>query len=159
MVRRTLFLACAILGATLQPAFAQVPFKGDLSLLNVPAADSTGCPAQTVRFNVTGGGHVTHMGAVTNAQVVCLNPADLTFTGEFTLTASNGDTVSAQISGHAVPVSGPVIMVYGQFVITGGTGRFEGATGSGTGTGPINLLTGLGTHHLDGTISSPGANK
>src|SRR5579871_5585190 len=136
----------------------QVPFKGNLSLLNVPAPNNEGCPGGAVRFDVTGGGYMTHMGAVTLLESVCLNPVDGTFTAQFTLSAANGDTVSATAAGYTVPTSQITFIVHGQWAVTGGTGRFTGATGSGSAIGPINLATGDGTHHLDGTISSVGSN-
>ncbi len=153
-------LVCASALAMVTSAIGgdQVPFKGNLSLLSLPAPSNDGCPAGTERLNVTGGGYMTQMGAVTDQQFVCLNPSDFTFTGEFTLTAPSGDTVSASLGGYAQSISGPVFMVHGQWTITGGTGRFGGATGAGIATGPVNLATGEGTHRLDGTISSVGSN-
>lgn len=163
MNRFRLHLLTALVGilsltlVTAAVAADQVPFKGNLSLLNVPASNNEGCPAGTIRFNVTGGGYVTHMGAVTLLETVCFNPVDGTFTAQFTLTAGNGDTVSATAAGYTVPTSQITFIVHGQWSVTGGTGRFTGATGSGSAIGPINLATGEGTHHLDGTISSVGS--
>ena len=42
--------------------------------------------------------------------------------------------------------------------ITGGTGRFDGATGNGTATGEVNLVTGATPHQLEGSISTVGSN-
>lgn len=151
-------LVCASFLTTL-PAIGgdQVPFKGNLSLLNVPASHNQGCPSQTIRFIVTGGGYMTHMGAVTDQEFVCFHPTDGTFTAQFTLMAANGDSVSAMATGYTVPISQTTFMVHGQWTILSGTGRFTGATGTGSATGPVNLATGEGSHYLDGTISSVGS--
>jgi hypothetical protein len=50
-------------------------------------------------------------------------------TGAFTLTAVNGDTLFLSEAGHGVAI-GDFIHKVSVFTITGGTGRFEGATGS-----------------------------
>jgi hypothetical protein len=70
-----------------------------------------------------------------------------------TLIAENGDTLRQTWSGSQC-VSGP-----GQFhstssyTINGGTGRFSGATGSGTVISDFSLSTGTGTITVDGTIT------
>jgi len=68
------------------------------------------------------------------------------FTGSVTLTVANGDTLYSTLDGAevvALPPS-PPFPLRGPQTITGGTGRFSGATGS---------LTFNGLDHNDGTIS------
>ena len=87
-----------------------------------------------------------------------INLADGTGTATYTLTAADGDTVVVAISAHNTNIPGGV-MFQGDYIVTGGTGRFDGATGSGFlagsafNTGPN---TGVGSFTLAGTISSPG---
>ena len=50
-------------------------------------------------------------------------------TGAFTLTAANGDTLFLSEAGHGVAI-GDFMHKVSVFTITGGTGPFEGATGS-----------------------------
>jgi hypothetical protein len=50
-------------------------------------------------------------------------------TGAFTLTAANGDALFLSEAGHGVAL-GDFIHKVSVFTITGGTGRFEGATGN-----------------------------
>lgn len=161
LTRSWLTWALVLALAALSIAGDQVPFKGDLALHNQIPISNEGCPLGTLRNDATGGGYLTHMGAMLVNEVVCLNPANLTFTGFFTLTAANKDTVTGILtSGQAFPTSDPnVISVLGHWTITGGTGRFAGATGTGIGGGTVNFLTGEAPHYIDGTISSVGSNK
>jgi hypothetical protein len=59
--------------------------------------------------------------------------------GPATLTAANGDTLTMQVTGTVCEVGATSANVphtfTGTYTITGGTGRFAGATGSGTSTG------------------------
>ncbi len=51
------------------------------------------------------------------------------------LTAANGDEVHSTYTGSmAIPVPGQVITTTMDFVVTGGTGRFAGASGHGQAT-------------------------
>jgi hypothetical protein len=155
-------LVCTLALAMMAPAFAgdQVPFKGNLAALSVPDVTATNCPAGTIRFDVTGGGYMTQLGAYTDSEFVCANLATGAFAGEFTLTAASGDTVSGTFSGFLVTLAGSLMQVTGgHFTIIGGTGRFTGATGGGTPTGTVDVATGETIHHFDGTISSVGSNK
>jgi hypothetical protein len=45
----------------------------------------------------------------------------------------------------------------GTWVVTGGTGRFSDATGSGTITGGANFITQMFTFEMSGTITAPRA--
>jgi len=84
-----------------------------------------------------GTGQATHMGHITwsSHETVnqCTNPEGADVDGAFVLTAANGDQVFgtyqtiAQLDFATFQVSAS-----GQFTITGGTGRFDGASGSGT---------------------------
>jgi len=70
------------------------------------------------------------------------------------MTAANGDTVSGTYSGQALPglvgyvVSGP---------ITGGTGRFAGATGFLVWHGTVDPAALTFADEITGTISSVGS--
>ena len=60
----------------------------------------------------------------------------------------------------AVGIVGTVPEGYAQTAtITGGTGRFEGATGSFTAERLYDTVAGTTTGSFQGTISSPGASK
>jgi hypothetical protein len=70
-------------------------------------------------------------------------------------TAANGDRLTAEASGQATLLSPGVLSVAETGVVTGGTGRFAGATGSFAIERTFFLATGVTTGTFEGTISSP----
>jgi hypothetical protein len=115
------------------------------------------CEANGVVVDVTGTGHATQLGHYSAHYQECLLPATGAVTaGSFTLTAANGDTVFGTYSGNAVPSDDPTVIAFDDpGVITGGTGRFAGASGSVTQTGLANLATGEYEATLTGSLSTP----
>ena len=86
-----------------------------------------------------------------------------TATGVFTLIAANGDMLFLDMEGHAVPTD--LTRTVANFTVTGGTGRFEGATGSFTADNQFGFAVNLPVSpnpyvaEIEGTIFTPGANK
>ena len=142
-----------------QPAMAkdQVPFKG------VEVGDITGVafdfPFATLLQ--TAEGEATHLGHYTLTGDFVVDVRFGTATGVFTLTAANGDKLFLNMEGHAVPTD--LTKTVANFTVTGGTGRFEGATGSYTSHNQLAFSVGTSPNPylgvLEGTISTPGANK
>jgi len=89
----------------------------------------------------TGSGTATHLGQWTVAGNVKYTPDNgvLRSSGEATITAANGDKLQFQIDGILDPVAA---VDQGVFRFVGGTGRFEGASGSANFVVSINPLTG-----------------
>ena len=110
------------------PAFADdtVPFKGTWSGSTISATPIS----ETVVLVVSSGsGNATQLGrfVMTSPHLTYLDT--LAVEGTQVFVAPNGDTINATISGQFVPTSeGLEATLAG--VITGGTGRFAGATGS-----------------------------
>jgi hypothetical protein len=74
--------------------------------------------------------------------------------------AANGDTLTASFRGKATPTAKPgVLAIVETATITGGTGRFAGATGSFTVVRLFNTVIGTTAGSFTGTISSPGVSK
>jgi len=82
--------------------------------------------------------------------------------GKLTLTAANGDTVTALYGGSLIPTqNGSSYALNGWLQITGGTGRFAGARGAGqlngvetlTFSAPPTPPSATGTLEMSGTIS------
>jgi hypothetical protein len=114
-----------------------------------------------LHVTVNSRGQATYMGrttAFTDDQLV--NLIDGSGSATYTLTAANGDTLILALlvqAGGTINVEGGVIFS-GSYTITGGTGRFNGATGSGVFGGSGLFLTetdGIGAFAVAGTISSP----
>ena len=81
----------------------------------------------------------------------------VTGVGTATLVAANGDQVYADISGYSEFVEPGVVRIIEHAVITGGTGRFAGATGTFTSKRLTSLITNETAGSFEGTISSPGS--
>ena len=114
-------------------------------------------------ISVTGQGNASHMGAttaVTDNQVV--NVIDGTATATYTLTGANGDTVILDMIFQTTFLPNNAVTFEGTYTVTGGTGRFYGATGSGDLAGSAFITgpnTAIGSFSVAGTISSPGHNR
>jgi hypothetical protein len=155
-VAASLVAAAMVSVATTASAGDQVPFSGIVSgsVISVTPLDSCHQLAEAVN-----GGNATQLGRFTGTAEFVLDVCDLTYVGSYVFTAANGDSISGPFSGSLTPTS-----VSGVFdntetaPITGGTGRFAGATGIFNLGGQINLNT--GTFSLpwqDGTISTVGS--
>ena len=111
--------------------------------------------ASLAKFNGTS--QMTHMGNAAQSGTLTLTPSGspilIPGNGSVTITAASGDTVTFNYTGILNAATGEGT---GTFNITGGTGRFTGATGSGTFYAQINLAQPAPqpmTVILDGQIS------
>ena len=118
-----------------------------------------------LHVTVNARGKASYMGtttAFTDDQLV--NLIDGSGTATYALTGANGDTLVLALVvpvGSTINVDGGVIFS-GSYTIIGGTGRFNGATGSGVFGGTGLFLTetdGIGAFAVVGTISSPDSLK
>jgi len=130
----------------------QVTFKGRLEgTVTVNPLDP---PLASVLIEATGNG--SQLGRFTLEIPHLVNQALRTGIGTYVFTAANGDTVTADFAGQATIVSPGVIATHETAVITGGTGRFAGATGTFTADRTFFVATGMTVGSFEGTISSPG---
>ena len=144
------------------PALAadQVPFQGK----EVGAVISDVLPfAFPFAFDgMTAVGEATLIGHYTLSGDLVANVILGTAVGTFTMTAANGDMLFLDAAGGVVRTD--PTKIFWNYTVTGGTGRFEGATGSFT--AHIQLAAVVGSispnayvAEIDGSISTPGANK
>jgi hypothetical protein len=138
-------------------AGAQVPFRGSDSGGFTLTPD--GCGAGVFAVVIDDAGQATHVGAYAYHSNECFNPTTSHFSGTFTITAANGDTISGNYAGVVVSVVGSLGFYEQDNVITGGTGRFAGASGAFHLSGIANLVTLEASQQISGTVSSPGAAK
>ena len=146
--------ALAVLGlADPVGAGMQVPFKGDLNgVVTVSPPTPQGLP---VVVNATG--KATQLGQYTLAIPHLVDRAKMTATGTYQFVAANGDTLTASFSGKSTLTSTPgVLSIVEAATITGGTGRFAGATGSFTCMRLFNTVTGTTAGSFNGAIAAPG---
>jgi hypothetical protein len=138
------------------PAKEQVPFRGRLegSVLITPLSPTLA----SVDLEATG--NASHLGLFTVSGIGRVDFAANVGVTPYTFTAANGDTLTATSTGHAMPTEDPeVIIVTETVTITGGTGRFAGATGGFILVRHFDFATGETTGTFEGTISSVGASK
>jgi hypothetical protein len=152
---RALFIAGGLMLCLAAPvaARAEVPFNG--SLTGTAAITPLDPPFVSVRID--GAGIATQLGRFTVEIPHVVNQATRVAVGSYEFTAANGDTVTAEFTGQATLVSPGVLAVAETATITGGTGRFAGATGSFVTERVFYVATGFTTGSFHGTISSPGA--
>jgi hypothetical protein len=130
----------------------QVKFKGRLE--GTVTVTPLGPPMASVL--IEGTGTASQLGSFTLEIPHLVNQALQTGSGTYVFTAANGDTLTAAFAGQASFVSPGVIATHETAVITGGTGRFAGATGTFTADRTFFLATGVTVGSFEGTISSPG---
>jgi len=153
---RTILIGLLALVALALPMYAAA---GDVAPLKGSEAGTFQllgpCAAGGIGLEVTGAGHATLLGSYTGEYRECFNPANGAVTnGTFTLTASNGDKLFGTYAGQAVP-SGTNVLYDDPGVITGGTGRFSGASGTANTSGVANLATGEYQGTLSGNVTAP----
>ena len=106
----------------------ELPFQGSYTMsshctVNCPPT----IPPDTFQVQAEGNGTATHLGRFTLAATDNIVILSARSTGTWVLTAANGDQIFATTAGGEVPNEGVVRL---QATITGGTGRFAGASGT-----------------------------
>ena len=126
------------------------------------------CPFPTLCITIHGTGQAMHFGATAESSSATLNLISLQATGcsaedrTAVLTAANGDQIDVTFSGGVTCMTSPTSgSSHYAYAITGGTGRYTGATGSGTARAGFTLATATtpasSFTSLTGWISSPGS--
>jgi len=154
---RLAFSLLVVLGMARHAAAAeQVPFGGQFD----GVVSHTAVDPQTDAVLVEATGTANHLGQFAVSIPHLVNTPTRTAMGTYEFTAANGDTVTAEFVGQASPTATPgVIHIVETATITGGTGRFAGATGSFVTDRLYDRIAGTTTGSFSGTISSPGASK
>lgn len=135
-----------------------VPFKGRLDGTSTVTFDPPPSPFFTVFMEATG--NAVLLGRFTVEAPHRVDTRTGTAIGSIAFTAANGDVLTADFTGASGPSATPgSFAIVETASITGGTGRFAGATGSFIVERLVDMTTLLTTGSFEGTISSPGANK
>jgi hypothetical protein len=117
----SLLAICALTMSVFPALLAPTPFNGSGNgqiVTFVPTANG-------VEITATGTGVATHLGRFVRNEEILLNPTTGELTGSIVFTAANGDELWCTFSGG---FTGPATAA-GTYTITGGTGRFVGASG------------------------------
>jgi len=143
-----LVVAVAVALASVAVAVAaESPFKG-----TVNAVETSQVVFPIASIDRVGTGTATHLGKFTEHVTEQVNLLTLSATGAATFTAANGDTLTASVTGQATETSPGVASIVEVYTITGGTGRFAGATGTFTLESTLNLATGVSSGTFSGVI-------
>jgi hypothetical protein len=121
-----------------------LPFSGTLQATETAAGALN---------RLTGAGEAIHLGRFTLiSEFTVVPPPVSTASGTARWTAANGDQIATTVTGHAV-ITFPVAAITETHTITGGTGRFAGASGSLVVERSLNLQTLVSSGSIAGTIS------
>ena len=136
-----------------------ITFSGNGAGISVPTTD----PSKPAFDFLAKGTAVTSFGTFTLVEAGSVNFAianpDGTSPnkGTFTYSLPNGDNFSGTFVGTiAAPNQQGDTSFALTYTITGGTGIFAGATGTGSSIGPLNAVTGVYTDKLTFTITAAG---
>jgi hypothetical protein len=135
----TLILTLVLLLGTIPVSAVERPFALNGTGVATLIIDESG---HLIGATPTGSGTATHLGQWTVSGNVTYTPDNngvLHSGGEATITAANGDKLQVKIEGILDPVAA---VDQGVFYFVGGTGRFEGASGSANFLVSINPVTG-----------------
>ena len=132
------------------PAAAEnpVPFKG-----SVQAVETSHVQFPTLFVDASGSGNGTHLGRFAVTYEFEVDLLTIAAIGSAHFIAANGDSIFTEAVGQGFTTGNPdVDSIVELHTITGGTGRFAGATGSFTVQRLLNLVTGITSGSFDGTI-------
>ncbi len=126
------------------------------------------CGAKQVCITLVGSGQATTLGKTSEASHVVLNllihpgptPDCHLNKRKATLSDASGDHITLTITGHSCETGATTVATgisRDSYVVTGGTGRYSGATGHGTDTVYIDNSTGTSATVFSGTLSTPGS--
>lgn len=139
--------AVSLASSAVSAAAAERPFKGTLS-----AVETSHLVFPIASVDREGTGTATHLGKYTEHATLQVNVLTGSSTGAATFTAANGDTLTASITGQSTRTSPGVLSIVEVYTITGGTGRFAGATGTITLESTLNLTTEDSSGTFNGVI-------
>ena len=144
---------CVALFAAPAAAAVTVPITVKYAgTFEVTPGDPSPCEGVPITDTLTGTG--SHLGRLTATYPHCVNFAANTFSGSATFTAANGDQLLVLLGGSADdPTCTTTCGVSFMGAITAGTGRFDGAQGTVTGPGTVDLTASTITAQLTGTIN------
>jgi hypothetical protein len=106
-----------------------------------------------IRHVSTGACQLSHLGRVTLRTEAEINLVTGVQLSQVTFTAPNGDRLRASSVGTGTPAGPTTIRFSGTSSITGGTGRFAGATGEMSVEGTVDNASGDARFSYDGWIT------
>lgn len=146
-------LTALAFGAITASASQNLPFRlgdeGTITFTSETTASTAGTGNAIQMGRIRSAGNLTIVGLPTCSD----NEPGFTAEMQDTFTAANGDKLMTSITMQLCPIAPGIYHGVGTYVVTGGTGRFATATGSGIFDGTGNFNTGTIICALNGTIS------
>jgi hypothetical protein len=134
-------------------AKAGVPMKGSVDIEVTYTPDF---PNMKIYIQGDGTGTATHLGKFSVHYDIILDLQTQIGAGTATFVAANGDQLFTYNSGTVTPTGNPnENRIDETYVVTGGTGRFDGASGQFGGSRLVNTATGLSSGSFSGEIVLP----
>ena len=142
-----LCLTAALAGP--RAAEREVPFRG-----SVQAVETYDYQFPALFVDSSGSGNATHLGRFAATSEFEVDLLTLAGSGHARFVAANEDSVFTEVTGQAYLTEDPdFYSIVETYTITGGTGRFAGATGSFTVERLLNTVTGVTSGSFEGAIS------
>ena len=141
---------------TMASAAVKMPFKGSLQGNADPPVFEPP-PSPYFSAHLLAEGQAAHLGRFTMDYSHRVSLDTLEGLGTALFTAANGDTLMTDVKGKATPAGSPTAFtVVEVHTVTGGTGRFAGATGTFTVTRAVDFANPFTSGEIDGWISRSG---
>jgi hypothetical protein len=133
------------------PAERELLLKGSLQ-----AQETYEVNFPTLFVNASGSGQATQLGRYAVSYQVEVNIPTSSGIASAQFVAANGDSLFAEGLGQGTETGTPgVVTIVERYTITGGTGRFDGASGSFTVERVLDQTTGVTSGTISGTIVLP----
>jgi hypothetical protein len=147
----TLMLLIVLASTTLAASEKEFLIRGSLK-----ASETHQVIFPTAFIDLTGTGNATHLGLFTYQLQAELNLPTGSATASATLVAADGSSIFLEGTGQGTPTETPgMVSIVETYTITGGTGRFAGATGNVTVERVVNQATRTSTGTISGMIVLP----
>ena len=146
---KTMIMAMLTVAALATPAVAQnpVPFHGTMVTSEVDTSFEFPLAGKALE----GTGQATYLGRFTLGADFAVNVTNGTASGTFTMTAANGDRIVGTSLGVGT-IEGGIANITETYTITGGSGRFSGASGTIVITRVLDETTHLSAALMKGAI-------
>jgi hypothetical protein len=152
-------LTALLLLIILATATLAAPSAGQRELLlkgDLQAAETQQGAPPNILVNLSGSGNATQLGLFTISSQVKLTVPALSSTTSAMLVAADGSTLLAEGNGQGTVITPPLIVsIVETYTITGGTGRFESASGNFSVERVLNRATGVSSGTISGTVLLP----